>query len=147
MDRWYMVFDMPPHNNKVILLYYLRKMYAEFVLCKHVKYFDILAFQVVGGGMPQNRTNAKLRDIDCPILAPRRQFPGLDVPPVHRVIPQTHDAFLSLARAVVRHSTMAQHMGEEGTSVPGVVHTLGHHGAGPSSSTVPVRFLSFKLAL
>ena len=32
---------------------------------------------------------------------------------------------------------MVQHMGEEGTFVPSVVHTLGHHGAGPSSSTVP----------
>jgi hypothetical protein len=42
MDRWYMVFDMPPHNNREIPLYFLRKMYAEFVLHKHVNYFDIL---------------------------------------------------------------------------------------------------------
>ena len=32
---------------------------------------------------------------------------------------------------------MVQHMGEEETSVPGVVHTPGPHGAGPSSSVVP----------
>ena len=32
---------------------------------------------------------------------------------------------------------MVQHMGEEGTSVPIVVHTPGPHGAGPSSSAVP----------
>ena len=44
MDRWYMVFDMPPHNNREIPLYFLRKMYAEFVLGKHVNYFDILEF-------------------------------------------------------------------------------------------------------
>ena len=44
---------------------------------------------------------------------------------------------MSLAWVVVRHSTMVQHMGEEGTSVPGVVHTPGRHGAGPSSSAVP----------
>ena len=62
---------------------------------------------------------------------------GPDVPPVHHVIPHTHEAFLSLAWAVVLHSTMVQHMGEEGTSVPSVVHTVGHHGAGPSSSAVP----------
>ena len=60
-----------------------------------------------------------------------------DVPPLHHVIPQTHDAFFILARAVVRHSTMVQHMGEDGTSVPSVVHTPGRHGAGPSSSVVP----------
>ena len=44
---------------------------------------------------------------------------------------------MSLAQAVVHHSTMVQHMGEEGTSIPGVVHTLGRHGAGSSSSAVP----------
>ena len=64
-------------------------------------------------------------------------MPGPDVPPVHHVIPQTHDAYLSLAWAVVRHSTMVQHMGEEGTSIPGVVHTPGRHDAGPYSSAVP----------
>ena len=59
MDRWYMVFDMPPHNNREIPLYFLRKMYAEFVLGKHVNYFDILPFQGIGGGMPQNRPNSR----------------------------------------------------------------------------------------
>ena len=44
---------------------------------------------------------------------------------------------MSLARAVVRHSTMVHHMGEEGTYVLGVLHTLGRHGVGPSSSAVP----------
>ena len=53
------------------------------------------------------------------------------------MIPQTREAFFSLARAIVRHSTMVQHMGEDGTSVPGVVHTPGPHGAGPSSGAVP----------
>lgn len=28
MDRWYMVFDQPPHNNREMPLYFLRKMYA-----------------------------------------------------------------------------------------------------------------------
>ena len=32
---------------------------------------------------------------------------------------------------------MVQHMGEEGTSIPILVHTLGRHGAGPSSSEIP----------
>ena len=32
---------------------------------------------------------------------------------------------------------MVQHMGEEGTYVPSVIHTPGRHGAGPSSSAVP----------
>jgi hypothetical protein len=87
--------------------------------------------------MPQNRPNARLRDQDRPIPAPRRQLPGPDVPPAHRIIPQTRDAFLSLARTVVRHGRMVQHMGEEGTSVPGVVHTPARHHAGPSASAGP----------
>ena len=64
-------------------------------------------------------------------------MPRPDVPPVHRVIPQTRDAYLSLARVVFHHSSMVQHMGEQGTSIPGVVHTPGPHGAGPSSGAVP----------
>ena len=128
---------MPPHNNREIPLYFLWKMYAEFMLGKHINYFDILAFQGIGGGMPQNQPNSRLRDVDLPILSPHRQLPGIDFPPVHHVIPHTRDAFLSLAWAVVCHSTMVQHMGEEGTSVSGVVHTPGGHGAGPSSSVVP----------
>ena len=124
-----MVFDMPPHNNREISLYFLRKMYVEFVLGKHVNYFDILSFQGISGGIPQNLPNARLQDVGHPILAPRRQFPGPDVPPVHRIIPQTRDAYLSLTREVVRQSTMVQHMGEEGTYVPGVVHTPYRHSA------------------
>ena len=44
MDRWYMVFDEDPYGNKDIPLYFLRKLYAEFILGKHVNYFDILEF-------------------------------------------------------------------------------------------------------
>ena len=44
MDRWYMVFDEDPHGNRDIPLYFLRKLYAEFILGKHVNCFDILEF-------------------------------------------------------------------------------------------------------
>ena len=53
MDRWYMVFDMPPHNNREIPLYFLQKMYPKFVLGKHRNY-------------------SKLQDLDFHIPAPRR---------------------------------------------------------------------------
>ena len=45
-----MVFDVPPHNNREIPLYFLRKMYVEFMLGKHVNYFDMMEFQGVGKG-------------------------------------------------------------------------------------------------
>ena len=70
MDKWYMVFDIPTHNNKEIPLYFLWKMYAEFVLGKHVNYFDILQFQGIGGGIPQNQPNARIQDLDLPIPTP-----------------------------------------------------------------------------
>ena len=60
MDIWSMVFDSPPHNNREMPLYFLRKLYAEFVLHKHVNYFSYLEFQGIGGGMPQNRPNARV---------------------------------------------------------------------------------------
>ena len=44
---------------------------------------------------------------------------------------------MSLAQEVVCHGTMVHDMGEEGTSVPGVVHRQGRHSPGPSSCPVP----------
>ena len=107
-----MVFDMAPQNNREIPLYFLQNMYAEFVLGKHINYFYILQFQGISGGMPQNRPNSRLRDINHPIPAPRKQLLGPHVPPAHHVIPQTRDAYLSFERVVVHHSTTVQHMGE-----------------------------------
>jgi hypothetical protein len=36
MDRWYMVFDKPPCNNMEMPLYFLRKLWIEFIMGKHV---------------------------------------------------------------------------------------------------------------
>ena len=55
IDRWYLVFDENPHENRDIPFYLLRKLYVEFILGKHVNYFDILDLQGVGHGMPQDR--------------------------------------------------------------------------------------------
>ena len=52
MHHWYMVFDEDPHGNRDIPFYFLRKLYAKFIVGKHVNYFDILEFQGVGHGMP-----------------------------------------------------------------------------------------------
>ena len=32
MDQWFMVFDKAPNNNIEVLLYFLRKLWAEFML-------------------------------------------------------------------------------------------------------------------
>ena len=44
MDRWYMVFYIPSHNNREVPLYFLQKIYVEFFMGKHVNYFDMLGF-------------------------------------------------------------------------------------------------------
>ena len=67
MTRWYMVFDEDPQGNRDIPFYFLRKLYAEFILGKHVNYFDILEFQGVVHGMPQDRE----RDRTNPNYVPR----------------------------------------------------------------------------
>jgi hypothetical protein len=41
MDRWFMVFEKPPCNNREVPLYFLRKLWAEFMLGHHVNFLDI----------------------------------------------------------------------------------------------------------
>ena len=55
-----MVFDEDPHRNRDIPFYFLRKLYAKFILGKHVNYFDILDFHGVGHGMPQGRKGERI---------------------------------------------------------------------------------------
>lgn len=58
-DRWWMVFDYPPHRNYEVPFYFLKKLYCEFVMHQKPNYFDIKLFQGVGHGMPQHRLGAQ----------------------------------------------------------------------------------------
>ena len=73
MDRWYMVFDEVHHRDRYIPFYFLRKLYAEYILGKHVKYFDILEFQGVGHGMLQDREGERTNPnhVPCPPCTPK----------------------------------------------------------------------------
>ena len=95
-----MVFDIPPPNNREVPLYFLWKLYVEFVTGKHVNYFYMLGFQVVGRGMPQNQPNARHRDANRWIPTPHAQLLREDVPPAHNMVTQTYEAFLTLAEMV-----------------------------------------------
>ena len=79
-------FYIPPHNNREVPMYFLRKLYAEFVMGKHVNYFDMLGFQGVGRGMPQHRPHARHRDANPQIPIPRSQLPRIDIPPAHDMV-------------------------------------------------------------
>ena len=54
-DRWWMVFDIPPHRNLEVPFYFLKKLYAEFVLGLKVNYWSMKSNMGVGGGAPQDR--------------------------------------------------------------------------------------------
>ena len=43
-----MVFNKPPCNNVEVPQYFVRKLWADFVLGFHVNYFDITKFEDVG---------------------------------------------------------------------------------------------------
>lgn len=95
MNCWYMVFDEDPHGNRDIPLYFLRKLYAEFILGRHVNYFDILGFQGVGQGMPQDRQGAKTDPNHVP-RPPRTPKPPKVFPPAGLVIDDNQDALFHL---------------------------------------------------
>ena len=100
MDHSYMVFDEDPHGNKDMPFYFLRKLYAEFILGKHVNYFDILGFQGVSHGMPQDREGARI---------------------------DTHEALFDLENTLLQHGTSVQGNVDQGVGTskagPSTDHT------------------------
>lgn len=44
MDTWFMVFDKAPSNNGEVPLYFLTKLWEEFVMGQHVNNFYIFEF-------------------------------------------------------------------------------------------------------
>jgi hypothetical protein len=54
-NRWWMIFDIPPHSNLEVPFYFIRKLYAKFVLGLKVNYWSMKPNMGVGGGAPQDR--------------------------------------------------------------------------------------------
>ena len=96
-----MVFDEDPHGNRDIPCYFLRKLYAEFILGKHVNYFDILEFEGVGHGMPQDREGARI-DLKC---VPHTPKPPQVYPPADPMIDDTQEALFDLANTLLQDGT------------------------------------------
>ena len=107
MDHWYMVFDEDPHGNNDIPFYFLRKLYAKFILGKHMNYFDILDFQGVGHGMPQDREGAKI-DPNCVSHPPRTPKPPRVYPPTGPIIEYTQEALFDMVDTLLEHGTDVQ---------------------------------------
>ena len=85
--------------------------------------------------MPQNRPNARVQDPNRPIPAPHAPLHGLDVPPATRVVAETRDVYMTLARVVLFHSTTLQQMG--GDAGPSGLDAGPSPSSGPSPSLGP----------
>ena len=124
MDFWYMVFDEDPHGNRDIPFYFLMKLYAKFILGKHMNYFYILYFQGMGHGMPKNRDGDRTNPnhVPCPLCTPKP--PRLD-PHEGPMIDDTHEALFDLADTLLQHGTVVQgNVGQGvGTSEDGPSHS------------------------
>ena len=132
MDRWYMVFDEDPHGNRDIPFYFLRKLYAEFILGKHVNYFDILGNQGVGHGMPQDREGAR-RDPNRVPRPPRTPKPPRLYPPAGPVIDYTQEALLDMAETLLEHATDVQGNVDQGAGTSTTSPSTEHRGDAESS--------------
>ena len=131
-----MVFDEDLHGNRDIPLYFLSKLYVEFILGKHVNYFGILEFQGVGRGMPQNREHARAD----PNRVHSPPHPRTTPPPPHlylassSVFDQTQDALLQLSQTLLRHNTYIHSHGSDSTYRE-EASTSGHVRGEPSHTT------------
>ena len=95
MDRWYMVFGEDPHGNRDIPFSFSRKLYAEFILGKHVNRFYILELQGVGHGIPQDRKGVRI-GTNCVRQTPCTPNPHWLYPLVGPVINETHKELFHL---------------------------------------------------
>ena len=110
-----MVFNEDPHGNRDIPFYFLRKLYAEFILGKHVNYFDLLGNQGVGHGMPQDREGVRTDPNHVP-RPPRTPKPHWVYPPAGPLIEYTHEALFDMADTLLEHGTDVQGNVDQGAS-------------------------------
>ncbi|XP_057831811.2 uncharacterized protein LOC131042511 isoform X2 [Cryptomeria japonica] len=111
-QRWWMVFDEPKCNNFEVSLYFLRKVYYEFVLNVLPNYFDMREFHGRGGDSTQDRPGARSR------VAQESRHPLAPKPKVHLTVPvdlkesielQTLQAATTLTNVIIQHGTQLAH--------------------------------------
>ena len=121
-----MVFDEDPHGNRDIPFYFLTKWYAEFILEKHVNYFNHLGNQGVGHGMPQDREGARIDPNRVP-RPPCPPKPPRIYPLAGPVIEYTQEALLDMAETLLEHATDVQGNVDQGVGTskanPSTDHT------------------------
>jgi hypothetical protein len=82
-------------------LYFMRKLWDDFIMGKHVNYFDIEEFQGVGLGSAQDREHARHDPMLVPRPPRRRPDPPTQHPPVVERLQQTKLVISSLTCSLV----------------------------------------------
>jgi len=116
MDRWYMVFDEDLHKNRDMSLYFLWKLYVEFILHKHVNYIDFLEFQGVVRGMPKIESmRGLIQTMYVTLLVPETHLVYI---PLHLVCWMTHKLhyysclqYWSTMHLLLRDTQLLVHLG------------------------------------
>ena len=80
-----MVFYYPPCNNNEVPLYFLKKLYCEFMLNEVPNYFEFSNFYGRGGGSAQSRPGACIGQPRIP-HAPKTPLPSVIPPIVKEVV-------------------------------------------------------------
>ena len=104
MDQWFMVFDKAPNNNMEVPLYFLRKLWTEFMLGLHVNYFDIIEFQGASFWSAQDRTHARRNTMLGPRPPRWMHVPPIQHPPIGGNISQMQVSIATMTRRLIQHS-------------------------------------------
>ena len=124
-----MVFDYPPCNNNEVPLYFLKKLYCEFVLNEVPNYFDFSDFFGRGGGSAQSRPGARVGQPRIP-HAPKPPLPSVIPPTVKEVVEiDTLHALRELTDTLTQHSTQIASGDVGGGASSSAPHHCGSCGA------------------
>jgi hypothetical protein len=108
-----MFCDKPPSNNREVPLNFMRKLWDEFIMGKHVNYFDIGELQGLGLESAQDRENARCDDVLGPHPPRRRSGPPTQHPPIADNLQQVKLSISSLTCSLVQHNVFVALSGKE----------------------------------
>ena len=99
-----MVFDKPPCNNVEVPQYFLRKLWAEFVLGFHVNYFNIMEFHGIGFGSAQDRPHTHRNPLKGPASPRRESNPPPQPPGLGSRLYEIHESIIRATWHLLRHT-------------------------------------------
>ena len=126
-----MVFDIPAHGNLDIPFYFLKKLYAKFVLKLKVNYWSMKPNMGWGLGAPQDRPSSQQKKDDTFV-------PPTDISPPPRV--QHPDIMIEASSQTIRviHRLSSLMISQARSVLPPRVDDVGASSSSASSSHICV---------